>query len=169
MQRSPRALDHASVLPRTVVSIIQSSVLGTSCWGDYAQCARSAVGHHQIQNVVCKQLGLQELLKHVQVRCWRDCCFSKNKKIIIMDRKFAVGWGPASGCARHFSSVRSARFATQRTLGCCVPDWDNALMILDSALSPVIWSPQFPATSTTAQNVSRHKQSQFAGTCWPNL
>ena len=45
MQRSPRALDQASVLPRTVVSLVQSSVLGTSHWGNYAQCAQGAVGH----------------------------------------------------------------------------------------------------------------------------
>ena len=124
MQRRPRASDHASVLPRTVVSLVKSSVLGTSRWGNYAQCAQSAGGG---------------------------------------------GVRPSNGFDRPFSSVRSAKFATQWTLWCRVPNCDDVLTLLDSALSPVIWSPQFPATSTTMQNVSRHKHSQLAGTCWPNL
>ena len=49
MQRSPRALDHASVLPRTMVILVQSRVLGTSRWGNYAQCAQCAVGRRHIE------------------------------------------------------------------------------------------------------------------------
>ena len=49
MQISPRALYHASVLPRTVMSLVQSSVLGTSRWGNYAQCAQSAVGRLRVE------------------------------------------------------------------------------------------------------------------------
>ena len=65
MKRSPRALDHASVLPRTVVSLVEviTHNVRKVRWGAVL------LKHHQIQNVVSKQLGLQELLKHVQVRC----------------------------------------------------------------------------------------------------
>ena len=84
MKRSPRALDQASVLPKTLVSLVQSSVLGTSRWDSYAQCAQSAVGRRPLEtppNPECYRQtigggGLQELLK----QCWRDCCFSKKEK-----------------------------------------------------------------------------------------
>ena len=175
MQRSPRALDHASVQPRTVVILVKSSVLGPSRWGNYGQCAQSAVGRRPVKTPpnpeCCRQpigaTGIAQACPGTMLT-WL-MLQKKKKKKKGMDLKYAVGWGPAPGCDRPFSSVRSARFVTQCTLRCRVPDWDDVLMLLDSALSPVIWSPQFPATSTTAWNVSRHKHSQFAGTCWPNL
>ena len=62
----------------------------------------------------------------------------------------------APGCDKPFSSLRSARFTTQWTFGCHVPDRDDGdvLTLLGSALSPVAWSPQFPVMSTATQNVS---------------
>ena len=131
MQRSPRALDHASVLPRTVVSLVQSRMLSENNWG----CRNWwSMSRYDVDVIVA----------------------SEKKMKIRMDRKCAVGWGPAPGCDRPFSSVWSARFTTQWTLGRLVPEWDDVLTLLDSALSPVIWSPQFTATSTTTQNDSRH-------------
>ena len=167
--------DHASVLPTTVASLFQSSVLGTARWGNYAQCSQSAVGRRPVETPpnpeCCRQTfgaaGIAQARPGTMLT-W----LSKKKKVLLGEAKkskCAVGWGPALGCDRPFSSVRSARFVTQCTLGWHVPDWEDVLTLLNSALSPVIWSPQFPATSTTAQNVSRHKHSQFTGICWPNL
>ena len=163
------ALDHASVLPRTVVSIVQSSVLGTSRWGNYAQCVQNAVRRRPVEtppNPECcrRTIGSAGIAQACPGTMLKWLLLQKKK-----DRKCAVEWGPAPGCDRPFSSVRSVRFSKQWSLGCRVPDWDDMLTLLDSALSPVIWSSQFPATSTSAQKVCRHKYSPFAGTCWPNL
>ena len=46
---TPRALDHVSVLHRTVVSLVQSSILGTSRRDNYAQCAQSVVGRCPVE------------------------------------------------------------------------------------------------------------------------
>ena len=158
MQRSPRTLDLTSVLSRTVLSLVESSILGTSRWDNYVQSTQSAVGHRAIETPpnpeCCRQTigatGIAEACPSAML--W---LLLQQKKIRI-DRKCAVGWDPAPVCDRPFSSVRSSRFATQWSLGCRVPDWDDVLTLLDSALSRVIWSLQFPATSTTAQNISRH-------------
>ena len=159
--------------------------------------------HYWIKNVG-KQLGLQELLKHVQIRCWLwlllqhiylwyvtfqfhgDVWLFINPypAVVVTGMKVSHHWtgrvptnvhcvlsqlirgtlpfvphGPqilddgAPGCDKSFSSVRSAGFVTQWTLGCRVPDWNDVSSLFDSAWSPVM--------STTAQNVSHHTE-----TCW---
>ena len=140
MQRRPRALDHASVLPRTVVSLVKSSVLGTSRWCNYAHCAQIAVARRPIETPpnpeCCRQtIGTAGIAQACPGMMLTWLWLQQKKK---MDRKCAVGWGPAPGYDGPFSSVRSAKFATQWSLWCRVPDWDDVLMLLDSALSPVI-------------------------------
>ena len=49
MQRSPRALDQASVLSRAMVGLVQCSIMRTSRWGNYTQCAQSVVERHPIK------------------------------------------------------------------------------------------------------------------------
>ena len=101
-KRSARALDQASVLPRTVVSLVQSSVLGTSCWGNYAQCAQSAVGRRPVEippNPEC----CRQTIRAVGIA--QACPCTMLRWLLFQEKK---KWGPAPGCDRPFSSVRSA-------------------------------------------------------------
>ena len=157
MQRSPRSLDHASVLPRTVVSLVQYSVLGTSRWCNYAQCAQSVIGRRPVETTpnteCCRQtIGAAGIAQACPGTMLMSLLLQQEKKK-KKHHKRAVGWGPAPGCdrPRPYSSVRRAMFATQCTLGRRVPDWDAVLTLFGLCSIAYVWSPQFPAMSTTEQ------------------
>ena len=95
--RIPRALDQASVLPRTVVSLVQSSVLRTSRWGNYAQCAQSAVWRRPVETPpnpeCCRQtIGVSGIAKACPGTMMTWLLFEQKR----MNRKCAVGWDLAT-------------------------------------------------------------------------